>query len=62
MDPQLDLSLLYQRIQDSGQIQDMMNLTNFLNPIDENVVGDTEGGSIESIITFHTQQDIIEDA
>ena len=39
----------------------MMNLTNFLNPIDENVVGDTEGGSIESIIAFHTQQDTIGD-
>jgi hypothetical protein len=62
MEPQPDLSRLYQQIRDSGQIQDMMNLTNFLNPTDENVLGDTEDGSINSIIAFHTQQDAIGDA
>ena len=39
----------------------MMNLTNFLNPTDENVLGDTEDGSIKSITAFHTQQDTIGD-
>ena len=39
-----------------------MNLTNFLNPIDENVLGDAEDGLIDSIIAFYTQRDAISDA
>jgi len=38
MDPQPDISSLYNRAREAGQIRDMMSLSNFLNPPDEDLM------------------------
>lgn len=63
-EPQPDLSSLYTRVREAGQIRDMMSLSNFLNPPDENFE-ESEEDTLQSIIAYHTSDgstDTVEEA
>jgi hypothetical protein len=53
--PEPDLLPLYQQAQQAGRIQDAMNLSNFLNPTDENEF--IEAVTLEEIMQQHLQSD-----
>jgi len=57
-EPEPDLSSLYYKAQQATKIQNAMSLSNFLNPIDENVVPiDIQLDSVQQIIEQHITQD-----
>lgn len=55
-DPPIDLSTIYERVRSCSQIQNVMSLQNFLNPLEENLVpqGIEVHASLEDIIMKHT--------
>jgi hypothetical protein len=55
----LDLTTLFSTVRDAGQIQDMMSLSQFLNPEDENIEDQhgTNEPDIDEIIARHIGQD-----
>jgi hypothetical protein len=58
-DPPIDLSHLYCQVQDAGQIQDIMSLSNFLNPEEEDMVSiDNHDDPLQSILAHHLGTDV----
>jgi len=51
--PDSEITSLYNSVRDSGQIRDMMSLSNFLNPIDETPGDIEQQDALDQVLARH---------